>query len=44
MGHRGNADLVYEHYRALAKKSDAARFWQIRPDAKAALISFPKTA
>jgi integrase/recombinase XerD len=31
MGHRGNADLVFEHYRQLAKKSDAALFWQIKP-------------
>ncbi len=44
MGHRGNADLVFEHYRQLAKKSDAARFWKIRPENEAALIQFPKSA
>ncbi len=31
MGHRGNADLVFEHYRQLAKRSDAALFWKIMP-------------
>ncbi len=31
MGHRGNADLVFEHYRQLAKRSDATLFWKIMP-------------
>ena len=44
MGHRGNADLVFEHYRQLAKKSDAKKFWNIRPETKDGVIAFPKTA
>ena len=43
MGHRGNADLVYQHYRKLVKKSDAERFWRIRPAVEDAM-QFPKTA
>ena len=44
MGHRGNSDLVYQHYRKLVKKSDAERFWQIRPTATDKVVAFPKTA
>ena len=41
MGHRGNSDLVYQHYRKLVTKSDAERFWQIRPRQSEGVISLP---
>lgn len=35
MGHRGNTDLVFLHYRALVTKADAAPYWDITPDTAA---------
>ena len=32
MGHRGNADLVYQHYRKLVTQEEALKYWEIRPD------------
>lgn len=31
MGHRGNTDLVYQHYRKLVTKDEALKFWEILP-------------
>ena len=31
LGHRGNASVVYEHYRKLVKKTDAQKFWDLYP-------------
>lgn len=31
MGHRGNTDLVYMHYRKLVPQSEGLAFWQIKP-------------
>jgi integrase len=31
LGHRGDTRTLFAHYRALAKPSDAANFWGIRP-------------
>lgn len=31
MGHRGNTDLVYQHYRKLVTQADGLSFWQIVP-------------
>ena len=31
MGHRGNTQTLFAHYRALVKPKDAARYWEIKP-------------
>ena len=31
LGHTGNADIFYKHYRGLATKAEARRYWAIRP-------------
>jgi hypothetical protein len=35
MGH-SNPRIVHDHYKALVQKSDAERFWALRPAADAA--------
>jgi integrase len=34
MGHRGNTQTLFAHYRALVRPKDAARYWEIKPEAK----------
>jgi hypothetical protein len=41
LGHR-DTDLLYNHYRGLATREAAARYWNIRPAAEARLIQMPK--
>lgn len=31
MGHRGNTDLVYQHYRKLVTREEGLKLWQIGP-------------
>ncbi|MFZ4396120.1 MAG: tyrosine-type recombinase/integrase [Kiritimatiellia bacterium] len=31
MGHRGNTDLVYQHYRKLVTQSEGLAYWRVRP-------------
>lgn len=31
MGHAGNSQILWQHYRAVVRQGDAARFWQILP-------------
>ena len=40
MGHTGGHDVLFRHYRGLVKKTEAEKFWQIRPaaDEKSNLI------
>lgn len=33
LGHRGDTDQLFEHYRALATRADAEKFWVIMPKA-----------
>lgn len=33
MGHRGNTDLVFQHYRKLVTQAEALKFWEIKPEA-----------
>lgn len=33
MGHTGGHDVLFRHYRGLVKKTEAEKFWQIRPAA-----------
>jgi len=35
LGHTGGLDVLFRHYRGLVKKTEAERFWKIRPAAKA---------
>ncbi|MCF7854410.1 MAG: tyrosine-type recombinase/integrase [Candidatus Pacebacteria bacterium] len=37
MGHRDTGDLLFEHYRQLTTKEDAAKYWQIEPEQGAVL-------
>jgi hypothetical protein len=38
LGHRGDPSLLYRHYRGLATKADAERFWTIRPKQESNVI------
>ena len=40
LGHR-DTDLLFNHYRGLATREDAARFWAIRPKTEAGVVRFP---
>lgn len=45
LGHSGDAGILFKHYRGLVKKTEAARYWKLRPakDAeKKSVIPFPK--
>ena len=33
LGHTSGVDILYKHYRGLATKADARRYWKIRPAA-----------
>ena len=39
MGH-AKSDLLFRHYRALVKPTEAAKWWNIYPNTKANLIEF----
>ena len=41
LGHR-DTDLLFRHYRALATKEDAVKFWSITPKAKGNVVQFTK--
>lgn len=41
LGHTGGHDVLFRHYRGLVKKTQAARYWKIRP-ATQGVIQFPK--
>ena len=46
MGHRGNTDLVYQHYRKLVTQAEGLAFWQVRPTTSKvpnATASLPET-
>jgi hypothetical protein len=43
MGHRGNTQTLFAHYRALVKPRDAQRYWEITPAGKAGkIVAFAK--
>jgi integrase len=44
LGHRGDAQLLFTHYRNLVKPSDAERFWSLRPDVAANVVQLREVA
>jgi len=40
LGHTGDTTILYKHYRGLATKADARRYWQIRPKQEGKVIQF----
>ena len=40
LGHTGDATILYKHYRGLATKADARRYWKIRPKQEGKVIQF----
>ena len=38
LGHTSGSDILYKHYRGLATKADARRYWKIRPKAETKII------
>ena len=38
LGHTGGHDVLFRHYRGLATKADARRYWKIRPASKGAPV------
>ena len=34
MGHSGNSQMLWQHYRAVVRKAEADQFWSIAPDVK----------
>ena len=40
LGHTGGSDVLYRHYRGLATKSEARRYWKIRPKQEDKVIQF----
>jgi integrase len=46
LGHTGNQDILFRHYRGLVKKTEAAKFWEIVPQTESNAIAgnFAKTA
>lgn len=43
MGHRGNTQTLFAHYRALVKPKDAQRYWEITPAGKSRkIVAFAK--
>ena len=40
LGHTSGVDILYEHYRGLATKADARRYWKIRPKQEGKVIQF----
>ena len=44
LGHTGGSDVLYRHYRALATKADARRYWKIRPKQEGKVIQFAAAA
>jgi integrase len=45
MGHRGNTQTLFAHYRALVRPKDAARYWQIKPASAAdKVVAFVEAA
>jgi integrase len=41
LGHSGDSSILYKHYRGLATKADAKRYWKIRPASMAAQVARP---
>lgn len=44
LGHTSGTDILYKHYRGLATKADARRYWQIRPASNKVLVGNFKRA
>ena len=44
LGHTGDATILYKHYRGLATKADARRYWKIRPKQEGKIIQFAAVA
>ena len=45
MGHRGNTQTLFAHYRALVKPKDTAQYWQIKPSKEAKrVVAFTQAA
>ncbi|MDA0989688.1 MAG: tyrosine-type recombinase/integrase [Verrucomicrobia bacterium] len=40
LGHRGGTNLLFNHYRGLTTREDAARFWKITPKAAGQVLRF----
>lgn len=40
LGHTSGVDILYKHYRGLATKADALRYWKIRPKQEGKVILF----
>lgn len=44
LGHTGGTDVLYRHYRGLATKADARKYWKIRPKKEGDVIQFKAAA
>jgi hypothetical protein len=45
MGHRGNTQTLFAHYRALVKPKDAAQYWGIKPSVQTKkVVAFKQVA
>ena len=44
LGHTGGSDVLYRHYRCLATKAEARRYWKIRPKQEGKVIQFAAAA
>jgi integrase len=44
LGHTGGVDVLYRHYRGLATKKQAAKYWKIKPKQEGNVIQMRKAA
>jgi len=44
LGHTGGHDIFFRHYRGLVKKTEAAKYWKIKPSKESKVIQFEGAA